>query len=377
MVLFACQREKESDFSSEKEIEVGIIDSLEINHLGNLWFIDYDPLSERFLARGKGFRDLLIVSREGEVQSRFTIPSEGPRQVGSITSMDMKGAEIRVLEFGRGLIHFDTGGQIVRNIQFPFFGFHLNGISGDPYFELGEELAFLRPEKYDSQEDVDWDELYESGFQRMYNLPILEVLDTLTMKSRLSMEFPKESIYQDGNYYGWMFPTVIRQEKDWLLFFRGEMKFYHYREMGKEVVFNQTIELKVSDAVPAVGVPFQQMDDLFELETKTVAGRIYSIFPAESGFLVLYKKGFREDELLQFNLHDYEGREEMQRSNPYFLAVFDPEFNLIRNELVLPKGIIYSDFLSPKGNLLGLKDQDYFGVEEEKVIYYEIGIRGN
>ncbi|WP_268034786.1 hypothetical protein [Algoriphagus sp. PAP.12] len=353
-------------------MELKIIDSLEIDHLGRLWLTDYDSISEKFLGWGKGQRDVLILSKSGEVQSRFDIPLDGPNKVGDVTSRDFKNGEVRILEFGSRIVHFDIHGEFVRKIDFPFFGFHLNGLAGDPYYEIGEELAFVRPEKYDSKEDVDWDELYESGFQRIYQMPILEVLDTISMKTRLTMEFPKESMYQDGNFYGWMFPTVIKNGKDWILFFRGEMKFYHYREIGDEVVFSKTIDLKVSDAVPAVGVPFQRVDDFFDLESKTVAGRIYSILPTDHGFLAMYKKGVREDELLQFDLDNYEVRKEMESSNPYFLAFFDSEFNLIQNDINLPEGIVYSNFLSPKGNLMGLKDQDYFGVEEEKVVYYEL-----
>lgn len=372
--LFSCEKEKNTNPGISQKYGVEIIDSLEIDHMGKLWLIDYDSSSERFLAWGNGQRDILILSKLGKVLSSFYIPIDGPNKVGGVTSLDLKDGEVRILEFGSDIIHFDANGEIVKKIDFPFFGFHLNGLAGDPYDELGNEIVFVRPEKYDSQDDLDWDELYESGFQRIYKMPILEVLDTISMETRLTMDFPNESMYQDGKFYGWMFPSVIKNGKDWILFFRGEMKFYHYREIGDEVVFRKSIDLKVCDAVPAVGVPFQKVDDFFDLESKTVAGRIYSILPTDHGFLVIYKKGLREDELLQFDLDNYKDRKEMESSNPYFLAVFDSGFNLIQNDISLPQGVVYSNFLSPKGNLMGLKDQEYFGVEEDKVVYYELGL---
>lgn len=353
-------------------MEVKIIDSLEIDHLGRLWLTDYDSISEKFLAWGSGQRDVLILSKSGDVQSRFDIPLDGPNKVGDVTSRDFKNGEVRILEFGSGIVHLNNKGEISRKIEFPFFGFHLNGLAGGPYYEIGEELAFVRPEKYDSQDEVDWDKLYESGFQRIYKMPILEVLDTVIMKSRLTMEFPKESMYQDGNFYGWMFPTVIKNGMDWLLFFRGEMKFYHYREIGGEVVFSKTVDLKVGDAVPALGVPFQKIDEYFEMESKTVAGRIYSIQPSRIGYLVLYRKGINEEKMDSFDLEIPKRISQIRLENPYFLAVFDKDFNLIQNDINLLEGIVYSNFLSPKGNLMGLKDPDYFGVEEDKVVYYEL-----
>jgi hypothetical protein len=371
-LLFSYQKNEGSSSSVSKELEVKIIDSLEVDHLGSLWLIDYDSISEKFLAWGSGQRDVLILSKLGKVLSSFDIPFDGPNKVGGITSLDFRNGEVRILEFGSSIVHFDIHGEFVRKIDFPFFGFHLNGLAGGPYYEIGEELAFVRPEKYDSQEDVDWDELYESGFQRIYKMPILEVLDTISMETRLTMDFPNESMYQDGNFYGWMFPTVIKNGMDWLLFFRGEMKFYHYHEIGGEVVFSKTADLKVRDAVPALGVPFQKVDEYFELESKTVAGRIYSILPSRIGYLVLYRKGINEEKMDSFDLEIPKRISQIRLANPYFLAVFDKDFNLIQNDINLPEGIVYSNFLSPKGSLMGLKDPDYFGVEEDKVVYYEL-----
>lgn len=359
------------------DYEAMIIDSLEIDHLGSLWLIDYDASTDQFLAWGKRQRDLVILNGKGAKLFELELPVDGPNKVAGITSLDYKDGEIRVLEFGSGIVYYDTLGEIVRKIDFPFFGFHLNGLAGDPYYKIGEEVAFVRPEKYGSQEEIDWEELYESGFQRIYKLPILEVLDTVSMKSRLTMEFPKESIYQDGNFYGWMFPTVIKNGKDWILFFRGEMQFYLYQEIEGDVVFKETIKIHEKDAVPMLGVPFDKVDEYFELERKTVPGRIYSILPSDHGLFVLYKKGLKEEELLQFELDNYEVRKEMESSNPYFLAVFDSEFKLIQNDISLPQGIVYSNLLSPNGNLIGLKDQDYFGVEEDKVVYYELGLESS
>lgn len=370
----ACNPNGDRDSVNLSSYEARIMDSLLIDHLGNLWLLDYDFQSETYMSWGTGQRDLLLISKKGEIVSQFDIPSDGPNRIGSITSLDFENGEVRILENPGKIVHLNGDGEIVKKIDFPVYGFYLNGIAGDPYFPFKNEIAFVRPEKELSQEDIDWDEFYETGFQKIYQQPILEVLDTMSMKSRLTMEFPKESIYQDGKFYNWMFPTVTKEGKNWMLYFRGEMKFFLYQEVDNEIVFSQVVDLNVVDAVPAVGIPFDQIDEYDELRAKSVSGNIQSIIPTSDGYFVLYKKGLKEDEIKDFDLNSMQGRMAMQRSNPYFLALLDDEFNLIQNDIQLPKGVIYSRFLSPEGTLLGLKDQDYFGVEEDRNCYYFIAI---
>ena len=62
-------------------------------------------------------------------------------------------------------------------------------------------------------------------FQEMYRLPILEAIDTLTQETRWTMQFPKTSIFKDGEYHFWMFPPLMKSGKDWVLSFRQELQF--------------------------------------------------------------------------------------------------------------------------------------------------------
>ncbi|HAZ24334.1 MAG TPA: hypothetical protein DCY95_06545, partial [Algoriphagus sp.] len=68
----------------------------------------------------------------------------------------MVDGKIQILEFGKGLVKLDQKGNKIWNLRFPYFAFYLNGIAGQPFFSMGKEVAFLRPEKVDSKE-IDWD----------------------------------------------------------------------------------------------------------------------------------------------------------------------------------------------------------------------------
>jgi uncharacterized protein YrrD len=56
------------------------------------------------------------------------------------------------------------------------------------------------------------------------------------------------------------------------------------------------------------------------------------------------------------------------------LAVFDQSLTLRENDIPLPKGLIYTNIVTEEGEILGLKNQDYFGEEKDQVVYYKLKV---
>ncbi|MFO7824527.1 MAG: hypothetical protein R6V72_11365 [Cyclobacterium sp.] len=55
-----------------------------------------------------------------------------------------------------------------------------------------------------------------------------------------------------------------------------------------------------------------------------------------------------------------------------YLAVFDREHRVLQKDIPVPQGITLSSAVDENGAFFGLKDQDYFGVEEDKVTFYQM-----
>ena len=351
--------------------ELVVSDSLLIDYLGKLRILDYDTLSKSYLAWGNENNEALILDDNGAITSTFIFPSDGPEAIpGWINPIGLKDGEIQFFVGQDAFYGYDLEGKRTWKYKPESTYFYINGLKGDPLFSIGEELAFLRPEKG----EMDWDGGMGGMFERIYDSPILEVIDTTSNSSRLTMSFPDGSIYKDGNFHFWMFPTVIRYGTEWLLYFKNELKFWVYQEKGNGVEFYKEVSLDISDAISEKGVPFEKVDDYNELTAYDFPGSILEIYRTSEQVLVIYHKGVSEEIAKQFDRSTADGARELESLKKNYLAVFDSDFKLLQNDIPVPQGLIFTTVLTENGEILALKHPDFFETEEDQVIYYKLKV---
>lgn len=364
-----------SGIRKEKEalrnFELVIVDSLQIDYLGNLRIFDYDSLDHVYLAWGKTNNEVIVLDTNGSITSSFILPTEGPNAIpGWIKPIGIRDGEIQFFAGQDAFYGYSLDGKRKWTFKPPQTYFYLNGINNDPLFPLGKELAFLRPEKG----EIDWDGDTEDFFKRIYESPILEVLDTASNKSRLTMNFPPNSVYRDGNFHFWMFPTVSRYGTEWLLYFRNELKFWVYSEKENEVEFQKEVSLDVDEAVLEKGVSFEKIEEYNELTSFDFPGSIQGIYRTPKHILVVYHKGIQQDLARQIDTNGPEGRREIERLKKKYLAVFDLDFKLLQNDILVPEGLIFTTVLTEKNEILALKHPDFFETEGDQVVYYKLKV---
>jgi hypothetical protein len=358
-----------TDESNEiSTFKIKITDSLEIDYLGSLWMLDYDSSSQQYLAYGNRDKEVIVLNQDGEIISNFDFASDGPNALGWIDALSLENGKIGLIDRKSGFLKFDIQGNRLRNYKLPYSFYHINSIPGRSFYSLGSELFYLRPERSDNTYSGN----SASMFQAMYRLPILEAIDTLTQEVRMTMDFPETSIYRDGEYHFWMFPELMKSGKDWILSFRNELQFFVYEEIDGEIKLEKTVSLGLSDFVPNKGVPFEQADDYFELTIDQIPGSIQSIYTHEGKILVVYHKGVAEEIVKRYDRDDRDARAKLNLEKKFFLAVFDSAFQLLQNEIPLPDGLIFTTLISSEGEILALKDQIFFGSEQDQVIYYKL-----
>lgn len=367
--LVACNSSNSHEENRPLSYSLEIVDSLQIDYLGDFWIVDYDSIVDKYLAWGNGDREVVILTSEGLVTSSFQLPTDGPEAIpGWINPIGLNSYGIEFMAAPNGFYKFDFLGNRVWRYKTPTDFFYFNGIKGDPFYTLGEEIAYLRPERG----DFDWSEDYQDLFKKSYNEPILEVLDTVSQTSRLTMAFPPNSLYGDGNFHYWTFPVVSRLGKEWLLYFRNELKFWIYEEVSGEVVFRKEVSLEVSDAVEEIGISFENADGYNDLVEYVFPGSIVEIYRGKGQTVVVYHKGVAEEVARPFDRNSREGRREIEDLKEKVAAVFDENWNLIIKDLSIPQGLIFTTVLTQDEEILALKNQDYFGTEEDAVIYYKL-----
>lgn len=369
LVLFACNSSDQANQDTAATYSIEIVDSLQIDYLGDLWIIDYDSSSQQYLAWGNGDREVLVLNEIGGISSTFNFPTDGPDAVpGWINPIGLNSGGIEFMAAPHGFYRYDFQGNRVWNYKMPSDFFYINGFKGDPFYSLGEDIAFMRPEKG----AFDWDEDRNDLFKQIYNSPILEVLDTVSHTSRLTMSFPLNSIYSDGDFHFWTFPTVHKFGNEWILYFRNELKFWVYQEKEGEVLFQKEVSLGVTDAVMEKGVPFEKADEYNDLTAYDFPGSIQEIYRAKDKIVVIYHKGVSEDLARQFDRDSPEGRREIEKLKKKYLAVFDLDFNQLEKDIPVPPGLIFTTISLENGDILALKHQDFFETEEDQVIYYKL-----
>ncbi|MDI1322305.1 MAG: hypothetical protein PSV36_06115 [Algoriphagus sp.] len=364
----SCTNGTSNETKEISNFQVKITDSLQIDYLGSLWMLDYDSSSQQYLAYGNRDKELVVLNQEGEIISNFDFASDGPEALGWIDALSLENGKIGLIDRKSGFLKFDIQGNRLWNYKLPYSFYHINSISGRSFYSFGSELFYLRPERSDNTYSGN----SASMFQEMYRLPILEAIDTLTQEVRMTMDFPATSIYRDGEYHFWMFPNLMKSGKDWILSFRQELQFYVYRERNKEIELFKTVSLGLSDFVEGQGVSFEQADDYFEMTKNLIPGSIQSIYRHEGNTLVVYHKGVAEEIVKRYDRDDRDASAKLNLEKKFFLAVFNSAFQLLQNEVPLPEGLIFTSLISSEGEILALKDQVYFGSEQDQVIYYKL-----
>ncbi|SFB44460.1 hypothetical protein [Algoriphagus aquimarinus] len=368
-VLFSCSEKDQNISENAADFSLEIVDSMRIDYLGNLRIMDYDSVSRSFLAWISREKRVLIINEDGRIASNFAFPLEGPESMnGWVNPIALRNGKVELNVANQGFFRYDFEGNRIWEYKLPYEYYYLNGLKGDPIFSLGKEMAFIRPE----QGEMDWDAGYKSLFEGVYSKSILEVIDTVSNATRETMPFPPNSMYSDGNFYYWMFPTVIQSGKEWLLYFRNEMKFWVYKEDAGEVNFQREVSLEVSDGVKAIGVAFEQEQEYAEITKNNFPGTIREIYKSTDKTIVIYTKGISEELTREIDRDEPDGRLELEKLKNYYVAVFDGEFKLLQKDIPVPKGLIFTTIITEDDEILALKHTDFFQTEDDFVIYYKL-----
>jgi hypothetical protein len=274
--------------------------------------------------------------------------------------------KVTVMSTQKGMTQFTENGEIHRRIQIPEGYTFFNGLSF-PAFKIGKEYAYIRPER----DGIDWDDLAEL-MAKTYQNPLLEILDSQSGTIRNTMPFPPNTIYSSGDFYSWMFPTIIKSGNEWLVYFMAEMKYHVYHHVGSEVEYVKSVDLGVINFIPMPGIAMEKYDQWDEKYPNLVFGRIEHIFKRENDIILIYTKGVSEEISKNFNRDNQEEYWAFRNEIPRYAAVFDHSHQLIQNDIELPKGLIFSSVLTKKDEILAKKNQDAFGVEENFETFYKL-----
>jgi hypothetical protein len=344
-----------------------IIDSIQVDYMGNLSVFDFEPKSGLYLGRNNATEEHLLFDDQGKIRHRFMMHKDGPDAVSWVQGLGFLDGKITVMDSNKGILQFSNDGEIANRIELPEDYFFINGLNF-PAAIFGNELMYIRPER----DGMDWSNLGEL-FKRVYQNPILEVFNPETGKIRNTMNFPPGTVYADGNYYQWMFPSLIQASgSEWLLYLMAERKYYVYKKEGNELIYDKTVDLNINDAVNIKGGSLENIEVMSEGINFNIFGKIEQIYSREQDFLVVYTKGVDEEIVKQYNPENRVEWTTFINSIPRFMAVLDKNHQLLQKDIPVPLGIHFTSVCNSKGEIVVLKNQEFFGIEEDFTTFYKL-----
>ena len=120
LVLLGCDSSDQANQDTAATYSIEIVDSLQIDYLGDLWIIDYDSSSQRYLAWGNGDREVLVLNEIGGILSTFNFPTDGPDALPAwINPIGLSNGGIEFMAAPEGFYRYDFQGNRVWSYKMP------------------------------------------------------------------------------------------------------------------------------------------------------------------------------------------------------------------------------------------------------------------
>ncbi len=366
LALSSCSSEKvESENPVELVLEIS--DSLQIDFLGDMRLQDYDLANDQYLLVSDQSQKYLEVDGEGKIMNEVTLSPDGIDAVATALGYSYVDGKVIVLAAEKGYMKFESGKKVDEvKIPYPFSAFMF--YPKLDFFEMGDKVMY--PYLWPDSKVID----FESGdfYQSMYQEPIMQVLDINTKDTLGRMYLPETSPLRDGKVHGFPIPIVSKKDNEWILSMWLEPRFYVYNQEGEGITYQKTVELDVPNWVGYTPVESSAAGTFFDEVQKIRAATLEDLLVMDEYVLAIYRKGISEERLATIDRQTPEGRIEIQRMNPYYVAVFDKNYNLIQADITLPAGVNGPTVVNKNGELVTSKNPSLSPVEEDGLVLYKM-----
>ncbi|WP_026953200.1 hypothetical protein [Algoriphagus mannitolivorans] len=367
VLLIASCSPKKSDTNSKTELSLEVIDSIQVDFLGELRLQDYDANLDQYLLVNDMSQAYLEVSGDGKVVQNKVLSPEGLDRISMVMGISYVDGKVIVLTPDQGYVKFENGERVgevsvpypyTSFIFYPKLGFHeQDGKAIYPYL-LPENM----PMSFDSPD----------FYLSIYKKPMIQIQDLASPDTVGTMFLPETSPLLDGKVHGFPIPVVTKNGKEWLLGMWLEPRFYVYREEGGKLNYQHTVELPIPNWAGYSPVEPAQAGSFFDQMQSFRSASLEDILVMDEYILAIYKKGISKEKYATMDSTTPEGRLNIQKNDPYYVAVFSKEYELIRADLRLPHGVHGPTVINKKGELVTSKNPSLSEVEDKGVILYRM-----
>ncbi len=367
-LLFCCGENKEND-SAPKSFSLEITDSVQVDHLGEMMLLDYDPKADKYLLSTDAYYEYLEVDKLGKILNHHKFSEDGVAPVSQAMGLGYFNGDVTVFNPPKGYYRFQDSTKVGEvTIPYPFQIYTMYPKLG--VFESGNKIYYPKPWPETLAVNMEEGEFY----QTLYRLPIIESQDKTTGDTLGVLSLPETSSLLGDQIHGFPIPVYTLDENKLLLSMWFEPRFYVYAKEGDRFVHEKTVEINIPDWIPYTPVALDQAERFFTENGKKRIGNLTNILVAGDYYIAVYNRGLSEAQMTEIGKPDDAGIT-IRKKNPNYAAIFDKDFNQLATNVPFPINANYPMVVNNDGELVVSKVAAMSDVEDEGIILYKLKLK--
>lgn len=344
-----------------------IIDSVQVDFLGDLKLIDYDAKEDKYLLTTSYSEEYLEVGNQGRILTHKKFTPDGLDAVGSILGSGYLDGKVAVLSETKGYLMYgddEKVGEIIIPYDFvPYTFYQKIGI-----FSYDGKIYYPKPWPSSSATVIGSPDFYEE----LYKSPIVEGQDLKSKDVIKTLALPETSALSDGQMHGMIFPVFTETEDKVLLSTWIEPVIYVYTKANGEIVYDKTIQIAIPDWVAYTPTVKEDLEGFFGQNNRRKTGNLIDILEVEDYYLAIYNRGIEENKMPELGGDRGEYNLAISQKNPFYAAVFDKDFNQLAVNVPFPATSSEPRVVNSKGELVVSKDASLSETEDDGIVLYKL-----
>ncbi|MDR7129994.1 hypothetical protein J2X69_002341 [Algoriphagus sp. 4150] len=368
LAIFSCSNRKTDAVKNEDiSFSFDIIDSVEIDYLGEMRLIDYDSELDKYLVVTDDFMEYMEVTQTGEVLTHHKLNPDGVDAVASVLGIGYLEGDVTVMSETKGYLRFRDSvkvGEIKIPYEFqPYMFFQKLGV-------FQNESMIYYPKPWPASSSIGMGEI--DFYQTLYNSPIIEGKNVETGDTVTTVRLPESSALRDGQMHGMLFPVYTRTEENLLLSTWFEPKIYVYQKGDLGFDYEKTVTIDIPGWVENIPSSSDDPSQYYLLNTKQIGGAVTNLFKSEEYYVAVYHRGLSEENHTERgnDMHAY--MMSVRKADPFYAAIFDKDFNQLATDLAFPATSDSPTVLNKNGEFVVSKVAGLSETEDDGIILYTL-----
>ncbi|RAI89237.1 hypothetical protein [Algoriphagus yeomjeoni] len=367
---FSCGEKTESE-SSSRSFSLEITDSMQVDYLGEMMLLDYDPKTDKYLLATDSYYEYLEVDGNGKILNHHKFSEDGIDPVGQALGLGYFNGDVTVFNPPKGYYMFRDSTKVGEvTIPYSYQVFMMYPKLG--MFESGNKIFYPKPWPETLAINMEEGEFY----RELYNLPIIESQDKTTGDTLGALRLPETSVLMGDQVHGFPIPVYTLDQEKLLLSMWFEPRFYVYSKEGDQFLYEKTVEIDIPDWVSYTPVPLDKAEQFFVENQKKRTGKFTNILVSGDYYIAVYNRGLDEQQVIDLGPPTRDGLA-ARKKDPNYAAIFDKDFNQLATNVPFPLSSNFPMVVNNDGELVVSKVGGLSETEDDGIVLYKLRLNIN